>query len=207
MPLWLNQKRFAINTVKVVFGVSSCSMVLNIVLPLLGAYRYGSVLTSDLFELMTNINPTTLCRLAVYFYTITVVGCSIPINSITVKNNIYTELWSNVPFSMFVGVFVQVILGWLVLSGGLFSTFLNYVSLFLGGFSGFFFPLIMYWLLQKQYVARTGAPGSPLGFLPDFALRRWKAVTITCLCLTAIPTVAQVLIDFYFLIFLGKNVV
>lgn len=207
MPLWLNQKRPDINTKGVVLGVSFSSMILNIALPVLGVYVYGSEITADIFELMTTIKPTTLCRIAVYVYTLTVVGASIPINSITVKNNLYTEIWANVPFTWMLGIFFQFMVGWLTLSGGIFMTFLNYVSLFLGGFSGFFFPLIMYYLLQKQYVQRTGHPGSPLGLIPKRLLPYWKWILGAAVLFTAVPTVAQILLDFYFLIFKHKNVV
>jgi hypothetical protein len=207
IPLWLNQKRPNVNTFGVMSGVSGFTMLFNIALPILGAYVYGSGVTADLFELMTTINPTLLCRLAVYIYTLTVVGASIPINSITIKHNLYTEIWSNVPFSMFIGIFLQYAIGWLALSGGVFTTMLNYVSLFLGGFAGFFFPIMMYWILQSQYVARTGAPASPLGLLPKWLLPHWKLVTVAAMGITAIPTLAQIILDFYFLIFLHKNVV
>lgn len=207
MPLFLNQKRPYVNVKAVVSGVSFFSMILNIALPLLGVYVYGSRITADIFELMTTINPTVLCRISVYIYTLTVIGASIPINSITVKNNLYTEIWANVPFTWLVGIFFQYMVGWLTLSGGVFMTFLNYVSLFLGGFSGFFFPIIMYWILQKQYIQRTGHPGSPLRLLPSWLLPHWRIVTIAAFLLTALPTIAQILLDFYFLIFKHKNVV
>jgi hypothetical protein len=207
MPLWLNQKQPHVNTKLILTLVSSTTMIFNIVLPILGVYVYGSRITADIFELMTTINPTVICRIAVYVYTLTVVGSSIPINSITVKNNLYTEIWANVPFTWLIGIFLQFIIGWLTLSGGVFMTFLNYVSLFLGGFSGFFFPIIMYWILQSRYIARTGSPASPLGLLPKWLLPHWRFVTLGVLALTALPTIAQILVDFYFLIFLHKNVV
>jgi len=207
IPLWLNQKKPHVHTKTVMTSVSCIILVLNISLPVLGAYVYGSKITSDIFELMTTISPTVLCRVAVYIYTLTVIGSSIPINSLTVKNNLYTEVWANVPFTWLIGIFLQYIVGWVALSGGIFTTFLNYVSLFIGGWCGFFFPIIMYIILQRDYVRRTGAPASPLGLLPKWLLPHWKIVAGACLAITAIPTLAQIVLDFYFLIFLHKNVV
>lgn len=207
MPVWLNQKMPHLRTKTVVAGVSFVSMIFNIALPVLGVFVYGSKITSDIFELMTTINPTVLVRVSVYIYTLTVIGASIPIASITVKNNLYTEVWANVPFTWFIGIFLQYLVGWLALSGGVFTTFLNYIALFFGGFSGFFFPIIMYYLLQRDYVRRTGSPGSPLGLIPQRLLPYWRLITLAVLLLTALPTLAQILVDFYFLIFLHKNVV
>ena len=196
-----------LRTKTVMAGVSGATLVLNILLPVLGVYVYGSKITSDIFELMTTIKPTIAVRIAVYIYTLTVVGASIPINSITIKNNLYTEVWANVPFTWFVGIFLQYLIGWLALSGGVFTTFLNYISLFLGGFSGFFFPIAMYYILQRDYVRRTGSPASPLKLIPQRLLPYWRIITLIVLLLTALPTVAQIMVDFYFLIFLHKNVV
>lgn len=207
IPLWLNQKRAHVNTYGVMVGVTSVSMLLNIALPLLGVFVYGKAITADIFELMTNIKPTLLCRLAVYIYTLTVVGSNIPINSITIKNNLYTEVIASTPFTMFIGIFLQYLIGWLALPGGVFTTMLNYVSLFLGGFTGFFFPIIMYYILQNEYVKRTGSPASPRGLLPKWLLPHWRIISLAALALTALPTLAQIMVDFYFLIFLHKNVV
>lgn len=207
MPTWLNQKMPHLRTKTVVAGVSFSTMILNITLPILGVYVYGDKITSDIFELMTTINTTTLVRVGVYIYTLTVIGASIPINSIMVKNNLYTEVWANIPFTWFVGIFLQYLVGWLALSGGIFTTFLNYIALFLGGFSGFFFPIAMYYIMQRNYVKRTGSPGSPLGLIPVRLLPYWRYITLAALLLTALPTLGQILVDFYFLIFLHKNVV
>lgn len=207
MPTWLNQKMPHLKTKTVVAGVSFSMMILNVALPILGVYVYGDKITSDIFELMTTINTTTLVRVGVYVYTLTVIGASIPINSIMVKNNLYTEVWANVPFTWFIGIFLQYLVGWLALSGGIFTTFLNYISLFLGGFSGFFFPIAMYYIMQRNYVLRTGSPGSPLGLIPARLLPYWRVITLAVLLLTALPTLGQIFVDFYFLIFLHKNVV
>lgn len=207
IPVWLNQKMPHVKTKTVMISVTSFTLILNLILPILGVYVYGKHITSDIFELMTTINPTILCRICVYVYTLVVVGANIPINSITVKNNLYTEVWANVPFTWFFGIFLQYLVGWVALSGGVFTTFLNYVSLFLGGLSGFFFPMGMYYLLQRNYVARTGAPASPLGLIPQRFLPYWRFIAIATLLLTLLPTIAQILLDFYFLIFLHKNIV
>lgn len=207
IPAWINQKSPTVSHIKVISLVSTISMIFNIILPVMAVFVYGSSLTSDVFEQMTSGSTNVILRICVYIYTLTVIAFSIPINSITIKNNLYSEITDNPYITFFFGVIFQYLIGWIFESGGIFTTMLNYTSLFLGGFVGFFFPLLIYYKSHMSYIKRNGFPSSPTKIFPNKILPYWKTIILTIFLLTFVPIVMQILIDFYYLIFLHQNIV
>jgi len=91
-------------------------------------------------------------------------------------------------------------------SGGVFATLLNWASLLLTCFIAFYFPFLSYLKGQSEYVKKHGKPASFVGMIPSPLVRFWKPLGIFMFCAILIPTVFQIGLDLYYLIFLHKNV-
>jgi hypothetical protein len=206
VPSWANQKQPHVSPRVVIWGSSVVVMILNFALPLMAAFAYPNLKTDDLLENMGN-DSLVVTKVAVYLYTLAVITMSIPVYCITIKNNLFTGGVLNKPLSTFVGAIAPWLVAWIFNSGSIFAELLNWASLFLTGFIAFFFPLACYIKGQHLYVKDNGKPASIIGIIPRFLLPWWKPFSIGMFFCIAIPTVFQIGLDLYYLIFLGREIV
>jgi hypothetical protein len=206
VPSWVNQKQPHVSPRVVIWGSSVVVMVLNFVLPLLAAFAYAKLQTDDLLETMGN-DGLVITKVAVYLYTLAVITASIPIYCITIKNNLYTGGVLNKPLSTFVGTIAPWLIAWIFNSGSIFAELLNWASLFLTCWIAFFFPLACYLKAQWMYVKTHDKPASIVGIIPSPLLPWWKPFVGGMFLCIVVPTIFQIGLDLYYLIFLGKDII
>jgi len=178
--------------------------LLNIILPLFAALSYGALNSDDFFQEMSEANVLT--KVAVYAYTLSVITASIPVYGILLKNNLYISEVCGRKASAFLGVILPWAIGWLFNSGIIFASLLNWVSLILGLFPAFLFPMILYYLAQRNHVRNHGEPATIVGALPGCMLPYWRPLVLIIFLTVAVPAAFQIAYDFIELVVFGNNV-
>lgn len=75
VPSWVNQKQSHVSPRVVIWGTSLVVMVLNFVVPLMGAFAYAKLKTDDLLQEI-GYDKFVLTKVAVYLYTLSVITTS-----------------------------------------------------------------------------------------------------------------------------------
>ncbi|XP_049849590.1 uncharacterized protein LOC126319927 [Schistocerca gregaria] len=206
MPAWVNQKRSYVDEKRVVFGVSLVSMVLNIVFPLLAVYAYGESLASNisLFDHVLKTTDSVFVRCMIYLFEVTLVASLTPINSITLKNNLFTESGLGRKLSIFFGVFFQYLISWAFLKENILMTLIQYVTLLLVSFVGFFFPIMIYYRSQSMYSKDGNVPESMSTVWPGWVVRQYRVVTTAVSVFLGASILGQLLYDLYVMVVLKR---
>lgn len=204
IPSWINQKRSDVSPNKVIWITGGIVTFLNYVIPLLAAFAYANLSNDDVFQVMTGgANGSKVTKAAVYAYTLAVITTSVPVYSITVKNNLYGSGATSWPVAVLISIVLPWAISWIANSGAMFSFLLNAAALFCGGFTGFFVPILLYIKAQNDYKKRHGPSAPPSNIirsLPAWLLPHWKLFSYILLALTVIPTILQIGIDLYYVI-------
>jgi hypothetical protein len=123
VPSWVNQKQSHVSPRVVIWSTSMIAMLLNFIVPLLGAFAYPMLKTDDLLQEI-GYDGTVITKVAVYLYTLSVITTStfpgarshppsfsdfhrhagIPVYCITIKNNLYTGGVCGSKLATFLGV-------------------------------------------------------------------------------------------------------
>ena len=206
IPSWVNQKRRDVSPNKVIWITGGVVTLLNYVIPLLAAFAYANLTGDDVFQVMTDSDNSTASKItkaAVYAYTLAVITTSVPVYSITVKNNLYGSGATNWPVAVLVSIVLPWAVSWITNSGAMFAFLLNAAALFCGGFTGFFVPILLYMRAQSRHQATHGKharPSNIIHVLPNWILPYWKPLCFALLALTVIPTILQIGIDTYYVV-------
>lgn len=201
IPSWVNQKKRSVSPNKVIWITGGVVTLLNYAIPLLAAYAYANLNSDDIFQVMTASKAgSTVTKVAVYAYTLAVITTSVPVYSVTVKNNLYVTGATNWIVAVLISIALPWGVGWIANSGAMFAFILNAAALMCGGFTGFFVPIALYMRAQWLHVKAKGEPSSRIGILPKWLLPYWKPFCIALLALTVIPTLIQIGIDVYYVI-------
>jgi hypothetical protein len=198
VPSWVNQKKKGVSVNKVLWITGGVVTLLNYVIPLLAAYAYPNLSGDDVFQVMTSDSQgSKLTKAAVYAYTLAVITTSVPVYSVTVKNNLYVTGATNWPVAVFISIVLPWAISWIANSGAMFAFLLNAAALCCGGFTGFFVPIACYMRAQWLHEKSFGKPSNRVGVLPKWLLRFWKPFCILLLFLTVVPTLIQIGIDIF----------
>lgn len=204
IPSWINQKRRDVSPNKVIWITGGIVTLLNYVIPLLAAYAYANLSDDDVFQVMTGgKDGSKITKAAVYAYTLAVITTSVPVYSITVKNNLYGSGATNWPIAVLISIVLPWTISWIANSGAMFSFLLNAAALLCGGFTGFFVPILLYMRAQSRHAKNHGKDARPSNIihaLPKWLLPYWKPFCYTLLALTVIPTLLQIAVDLYYMI-------
>jgi hypothetical protein len=201
IPSWVNQKKKSVSVNRVIWITGGIVTILNYVIPLLAAFAYANLSGDDVFQVMTSsATGSKLTKAAVYAYTLAVITTSVPVYSVTVKNNLYVTGATSWPVAVLIAIVLPWAISWIANSGAMFAFLLNAAALLCGGFTGFFVPIALYIRAQMLHVRSFGKTSNRLGVLPAWLLPYWKPFCYTLLALTVIPTLLQIGVDTYYVI-------
>ena len=172
IPSWCNEKLDKDRVNRAVWVTNSVCTAAFIGFGLFGAWAWDGIPSSNLLSFMvsTAADSSIVTQVSVYFFTILVIGLSVPMYSIIVRYNLYVgevlgKFWSAVW-----GVVFPWLLAFFFYQGAGFTFFVNWSSLFLNGFVNFVVPFIVWLIAKRRYQqGNITTAASPVVHAPPLA--------------------------------------
>jgi len=176
--------------------------------------------SDDLLSVMgTNAYPIVTI-IASYIFSLGVIAPGIPVCCITTRYNLYIGKVCGKRMSYFWGVIAPWLIAYSFLQGKFFANFINWSSLIVNGIVNFLFPLALYLkavsikpvplrgVKEERDYSNEYAPEevpSTVNPWPLWMKKHAKFWTVVFFALTLFLVLFQVILDFYYLIVKGQN--
>eukprot|EP00667_Euglena_gracilis_P009833 EG_transcript_9990 len=164
IPSWVNEKRPDVGIAGTVWWSALPSTLLQVLFGAAGALAYANVSDNVLLDLVAHQAAgawATSVRLAVFVFTVLVMGMGIPLFHIFVRYNLFSSGLCSPAAANFWGVAFPWLVSWALYGGNLYQQFLNYSSLLSTSLTCYLFPIGVFTLAVSLRSSADGYAAVP----------------------------------------------